>query len=132
MQNSLALTLTNRSSAPCYLFGYPTVTQFDRSGRALPFDYRRAGDIVVTSRPPTRVELSPGTTAYVTIDKFTCAFDEDGVTSRIELTPPDDTLPVATALPRDAITLGYCGPGDRGTEVYVSPVEPTSQDTFAH
>jgi hypothetical protein len=126
------LTVTNRSSAPCYLFGYPTVTFLDRNGGALPFAYRQAGDIVVTSRPPTRVELTPGMTAYVTTDQYRCDLGDQGVTMAVQLTLPDDAVSLVVPLPPEAITLGYCGPGEPGSVVFVSPVEATVQDTVAH
>jgi hypothetical protein len=131
-QHSLALTLTNRSSSPCFIFGYPKVSLLDSSGGELPFDYRRGGDTVVTSHSPTRVEVSPGGTAYVTINKYRCDIGDHGLTTTVELTPPGEALSLAVAMPPDAITLGYCGPGDPGTVVFVSPVESTPEDTVVH
>jgi len=67
----------------------------DDVGRELPFSFKYTRDQVVTSDPPTRVDLAPST----------------GV-----------TLAIPTWL-KDR--LGYCGPGDPGSTVFVSPLSPT-------
>jgi hypothetical protein len=128
-QHSLSLILTNRLGTLCYLFGYPRVTLLDSSGSALPFDYYLGGDTVVTSHPPTRVDLTPGGTAYITINQYRCDLGDRGQTTTLRLIPPDDTVPLEVALPPSAITLGYCGVGDPGTRVSISPVAATFQDT---
>jgi hypothetical protein len=131
-QHSLSLTLTNQSSTPCYLFGYPKLTLLDSSGGELPFDYRTGGDQMVTSHPPTRVVVSPGRFAYVTINKYRCDVGDRGMPTTVQLIPPGDTLPLQLALPPSALDLGYCGPSDPGTLVSVSPVGSTFPDTVAH
>jgi len=131
-QNTLSLALTNRSSTACVLFGYPAVTLLDGKGRALPFVYNHSGDQVVTGQPPTRVVLSPGETAFVAINKYRCDVGDQGLTSTVQLTPPANGMPLSVALAPPASRLTYCGPGDPGSVVAVSPVEPTFRDTLAH
>lgn len=131
-QHSLALTLTNRSDATCVLFGYPTVTLLAGQGTVLPFDYRHAGDQVVTGRLPTRVVVPPGVRAYVTINQYRCDLGVRGQVTIVRLTPPADSTPLQLALTPADRSLGYCGPGDPGSVLAVSPVASTFLDTMAH
>jgi hypothetical protein len=124
-QRPLSLTLTNRSVRSCYLFGYPVVIERDDTGRELPFDFKQTGDQVVTADAPTRVDLAPGDTAYVTIDKYRCDLGDRDLVSSIELVAPGDVTPLQVTLAASNIRLGYCGAGDPGSVVYVSPVVGT-------
>ena len=130
-QHSLALTLTNRSTQPCSLDGYPTVSLFDATGRVLPFDYQHHGDQVVTSQPPQPVALAPGGMAYVTFNKYRCDSGDQGTAAGLRLALPGDSTPLDVALPQDTLLIGYCGPGDPGTTVQISPVAATFQATLA-
>lgn len=123
-QHTLSLTLTNRSARSCYLLGYPQVVALDAAGQRLPFDYRQAGDQVVTSRPPRRADLSPGSAAYVTINNYRCDEGDHGTVSTLRLVPPGDAMPLQTT------NFGYCGPGQPGSIIFVSPVGATLQDTI--
>ena len=136
-QQSLLLTLTNEGQAPCYLFGYPGVTLYDSQGRVLPLAYKRGGDQVVTSSPPQRVDLAPGATGFVMINKNHCVND-GAVATTLRLIPPDDTVSITLDvaglrdLPAGARDFAYCGPGDPGSTVAISPVAPTGSATEAH
>jgi hypothetical protein len=130
-QHTLPLALTSRSARTCSLLGYPTVALLDAGGRELPFVYRRGGDQVVTSRPPGRVDLAPGAAAHATVNKYRCDLGNRGAAAAITLTLPDDPSPLRLALPSDAVLLAYCGPGDPGSVVSVSPFSATLQDTLA-
>lgn len=131
-QRSLSLTLTNKSTRSCSLFGYPTVRLLDAAGRELPFDYLQAGDQVVTAHPPTRVDLPPASTAFVTLNKYRCDLGSQSTAGIVELSPPGDTAALQVILPSTALPLAFCGPRDPGSTVAVSPVGATFGDTVAH
>lgn len=130
-QHTLSLTLTNRAPTACDLFGYPTVALLDAAGHALPFVYQHTGDQMVTAHPPAWVTLTPGGVAYVTINKYRCDVETLGLTAAVQLTPPGDDVPLRLALAPGAMLLGYCGAGDPGSTVHVSPVGATLQATLA-
>jgi len=130
-QNALFLRLTNVSRAGCALRGYPRVALSGRNGVPLRFTYRRGGDQMLTSAPPARVWLRPGATAYLGINKQTCIARQTVLARRIRVIPPGDRQPVAAVLPSYP-ELGYCGPGDPGYVIDISPVEPTMQAVYAH
>lgn len=130
-QNSLMLTLTNTSSAMCHLDGYPHVELADATGKPIPFGYRNGGDQMITSRPPTVVTLAPGQTAYLMINKYRCDTGDKMPSRVVRLTPPGDAAPLRMAV-GDRPDLAYCGPGDPGSVVDVSPIEATAKAVFAH
>ncbi len=130
-QHSPALALTNTSTRSCSLFGYPSLRLLDAEGHELPFTYRQSGDQVVTSRPPARVTLDPGGVAYVTMNKYRCDLGEQGTTATVALVLPGDTSAL-TATVSPSLELAYCGPGDPGSRVSVSPFGASLQDTLAH
>jgi len=130
-QHPLPLTVTNASTRSCYLSGYPRVSLLDATGRELPFDVRHSGDQVVTSHPPTRVDLPPGSAAYVTINKYRCDRGDRGSASIVQLAPPNDATLLQATLTAAALQLGYCGPGDPGSIVSMSPIGATPAATHA-
>jgi hypothetical protein len=70
------------------------------------------------------VELAPGVSAYELVNKYRCDLGSQMSAATIRLIPPDEW----TALQLSSmgyISMDYCGPGDPGSTVYVSPVEPT-------
>jgi len=129
-QHTLELTLTNTSRSGCYLFGYPGISLVDGSGRVLPLRYSRAGDQVVTSRPPGRVDLAPSDTAHVTVNKYRCDAGDLMEATVVRLIPPDATSWLQLTI-TDNVPMDYCGPGDPGSTVYVSPVGATAGATLA-
>jgi len=133
-QHTLSLTLTNRSTRPCSLLGYPTAALFDAAGGELPFDYQQHGDQVVTSTAPRRVDISPGSMAFVTLNKYRCDLGDRAVASRVQLLLPTDATPLqATLSPLvSAMSFGYCGPGDPGSIVSISPIAVTLSETITH
>ena len=58
--NTVPLMIANDGTSPCYLLGYPTIAMYDSNGTVLAFVYTHTGDMVVTARPPSRVDLTPG------------------------------------------------------------------------
>jgi hypothetical protein len=123
-QHTLTFVLTNRGPTSCPLVGYPRVQFRDRRG-TLPFVYHHGGDQMLTSKPPRLVRLAPGSRAYVAVNKYRCDLGDVREPARVVLTPPGRrralTLPVAGSF------FGWCGPGDPGSLVSVTPVEPTER-----
>jgi len=128
-QHTLPLVITNTSNTGCYLSGYPNVAFVDNARRILPFQYERTGDQLVTSAPPNHVDIAPGASAYVTINKYRCDTTDLMQASEVILTPPDQASPRTVAI-ADNVPMDYCGPGDPGSIVHVSPVEPSYQATL--
>lgn len=131
-QNTLLLVLRNDSPTGCDLRGYARVSLLDAAGSALPFRYRRTGDQMLTSARPTVVPLAPGASAYLGINKNTCETGGTIASSTIRLTPPGASQPLTLTLSSlFQGRLGYCGAGNPGHTVDISPVEPTTAAVFA-
>lgn len=60
----------------------------------------------------------------------TCIARQTVLARRIRVIPPGERRPVAAVL-SSYPELGYCGPGDPGHVIDVSPVEPTMQAVYA-
>ena len=123
------MTLTNRSAVPCHLFGYPGVALIDGTGKVLPLTYRRGGDQEVTSAAPVNVNLMPNHSAFVTINKYRCDSGDLDIATTVSVIPPDQTQALTLSV-QGVQTLAYCGPGDPGSIVSVSPVEATEIATM--
>jgi hypothetical protein len=126
------LTNASASAKACHLNGYPHIALLDKNGNPIPFVYRDTGDQMVTASLPTPVALLPGHTVYLMFDKYRCDVGDITRVNSVVITPPGNT--VALHLPpgprRDHFS--YRGPGDPGSVVFVSPVEPTARALFAH
>ena len=129
-QHTLSLTLTNSSRAGCHLFGYPGVSFVDPGGRVLPLRYIWGGDQVVTSSKPVMVDVPAGGTAYVLVNKYRCDTTDLMQGAAVRLIPPDERTFLQVSI-MDNVPMDYCGPGDPGSIVYVSPVEPSFDAVFA-
>lgn len=126
----IALRLVNRGRAQCTLKGYPVVVIRDARG-IIPFVYRHAGDMMVTSRRPQRVSLRSGGSAYVLLDKFRCDLGTSRTSTRLQMGLAGSTArsrPVALTAMR--ISLCKRGIASEGRVVYVSPFEPTLRATL--
>lgn len=130
-QRSLLLTLTNLGSHPCYLYGYPGVTLYDSRGLLLPLLYQRHGDLVVTGSAPQRVGVAPGSEVFVMINKYRCDLGDKATSATLRLIPPDDTESMTVNV-QGLMDLSFCGPGDPGSTLEISPVEPTASATTSH
>lgn len=129
-QHTLGLTLTNRSTSGCYLFGYPGISLIDERGRVLPLIYSRTGDQVVTASPPTRADIPPGGVAFVTTNKYRCDVREVMRAAAVRLIPPDDFVALSVSITGN-VPMDYCGPGDPGSILHISPVELAEGATIA-
>ena len=132
-QHTLALRLINRGSLGCVLDGYPTVSLSDQRG-AIPFSVHHGGDQMVTPRPPSRVLVRVGGGAFVVLNQYRCDRGGHRAAKRLRL-----GLPRTTAADTASISItdhyrqpNYCGKGDPGSILTVSPFEPTLRDALRH
>lgn len=125
-QDTLPLVLTNTSRTGCHLFGYPGISLIDANGRILPLQYVWGGDQMVTSSPPVMVEIAPGASAYIVTNKYRCDTSDYMHAVRARLIPPDDTAFLQVSIVNN-VSMDYCGQGDPGSILHISPVEPSFQ-----
>jgi hypothetical protein len=130
-QHTVSLTISNISTNGCYLSGYPQIGLIDNAGRVLPLQYQTTGDQMVTPAPPLHVDLTPNGLAYVTVNKYRCDTTDLMQASVLRLTPPGLTSSFDVSLGAN-VSMDYCGPGDPGSTVHISPVEPNFLATVAH
>jgi uncharacterized protein DUF4232 len=126
----IALSLVNRGAAACAVRGYPAVELSDANG-VIPFVYSHRGDAVVTARPPRRVLLRPGGSAYVLLDKFRCDLGDRRVSTRVRLWI-EGASARGRPVPLSGMRISLCKPGipAEGRVVHVSPFEPTLTATL--
>jgi hypothetical protein len=127
--NPVSLTITNIGTGTCSLLGYPTIALFDTNGKALAFVYSHSGDMMVTARPPSAVDLAPGSSAFVTINKYRCDLGPGPRATALSLIVPGDSTQLRIALDQYA-TVYFCGSGDPGSTVVVSPIAETQAATL--
>jgi Protein of unknown function (DUF4232) len=125
-QHTLALRLVSRSASSCVVKGYPSVRLSDRAG-AIPFLIRHGGDQMITSRPPRRVLVRPGRSAFVLLNHYRC--DRGGLRAatvvKIGLAAHPRGGTASLRITDPYRMPNYCGPGDPGSTLTVSPFEPT-------
>jgi hypothetical protein len=127
-QNTLILLVRNIAETGCDLRGYPRIALLDKHGATLPFAYRRSGDQMLTSRPPTLVPLAPYYgDAYLGVNKNTCEAGDHGIATQIRVTLPGQRHTLRLRLGRYPI-MGYCTI-QPGHTVDLTPVEPTGAAT---
>lgn len=131
-QNPLSFVLTNRANTTCTLRGYPTVELLDRRGKRLPFVITHRGDQMVTSRPPTRAFVRAGGTAFVVINKYRCDVRSFDVARTLRLGLPGQRRMARQIRLGRVASFAYCGNGDPGSIVAVSPFEPSLAATASH
>lgn len=125
----MLLALTNEGSRACYLDGYPGVTLYDADNALLPLSYQWHG-YQTTGPAPQRVDIAPGRAAFVMVSKYRCDSGDKDTAVSLHLIPPDDTTSLVVSI-QGHQDLSYCGPGDPGSELDISPVEPTAESTAA-
>lgn len=122
-QHTLILRLVNRGRF-CVLDGYPVVRAYDRVG-LIPFAIGHQGDQMVTSRLPRKVVVHPGRAAFVALNHYRCDRGDLRAATRLRI----GAALISLRSPYQTIT--YCGKGDLGSLVAVSPFEPTLRATLA-
>jgi hypothetical protein len=125
-QHTVAIRLVNRGATSCVVNGYPKVTSYDRSG-AIPFAIRHGGDQMITSHGPARVVVRPDRAAFVLLNHSRCDLGElrSATTVRIGLWGVKRAATLSIKIKDPYRRLDYCGKGDPGSTLTVSPFEPT-------
>lgn len=126
-QHTLELVLTNRGSSTCVLDGYPLVEFVDAAGRRLPFVISHRGDQMIRPQSPRMVRIAPGRKAYVAVNKYRCDGSELQRPVRVHLVPPGASPLSWLSLKIVGVGFGWCGRGDPGSVVSVSPVVATER-----
>jgi uncharacterized protein DUF4232 len=126
--NPIAIRLTNVGD-PCTLRGYPSLIFVSTHMKRMNFHITHTADQVVRGDPPRRLTLQHGGSVWLAMDKYRC---DSGDLSHVRFTaihPQGTEGSVPVNAPRG---WGYCGPGDPGSTVVVSPFEPTLAATLRH
>jgi hypothetical protein len=134
-QHTAVFSLRNDSGTQCSLEGYPGILLLDAKGTTLEFIYGyHAPDQVITNAQPKPLRVAPGGTVYFTLNKYRCDAGDKAVATKILVTIPGASGPLSIRLPNStgAQTLAYCGPGDPGSTIDVSPFEATITETLSH
>jgi hypothetical protein len=131
MQLPLLLELVNRGAGACTLEGYPRVQLRSSSGALYGFSYRDSGDAEVTALRPALVTLRPGGSAWVLLNKTPCIGNVDGRLARQVWLMAPGTKGFLRLRLGNVVLFDYCGPGDPGHTIDVSPLEPTAGATVA-
>jgi Protein of unknown function (DUF4232) len=132
-QNSRSIVLTNRGAKPCVLDGYPRVALLDARDKQLPFRISHSGDQMVTSHPPVAVRVLPHRSAYFVVNKYRCDLGDLGVAKKLRIAlPGSQTAARLTVKIPTYPVIAYCGRGDPGSTVTVSPIEPTLASALWH
>jgi hypothetical protein len=127
----LSLVLRNHGPVACVLNGYPRLALLDTRG-PLPFVISHSGDQVVTRSRPERVLVRAGTSAVVLADKYRCDRGDRRKPRSVSLAfGRESGAPLTLAL-RDGDDLAYCGPGDPGSILTVSPFKPSLRAAARH
>jgi Protein of unknown function (DUF4232) len=122
-QNPLAVQVMNRASRTCRLRGYPKVAFEDRAGR-IPFVITHRGDQMVTNEPPVTVVLRPRAAAYVLLNHYRCDLGDRRIATILRIGA--SRLRLTDRYRR----VRWCGKGDPGSTLAVSPFEPTLAATL--
>ena len=131
-QTAVLMTLRNSGPTACTLKGYPRLTALDDAGAVLPFTIHNGGSQSVTNQQPETVMIRPGDSAFVTLGKYRCDVGEKALVQEVKVILPHAATPIVLDLTTLGHRLAYCGPGDPGSELAVSPVEPTEAKTRNH
>jgi hypothetical protein len=127
-QHTLTLRLVNGGRRSCVLFGYPVISAFDRRGR-IPFAITHDGDQMVTAQRPKRLRVRPREAVFVALNHYRCDRGDLRTATVLRIgAKPARTVAIRMTNPYQR--LEYCGKGDPGSTVAVSPFEPTLYATL--
>jgi hypothetical protein len=122
-QHTLILRLTSDARRTCTLDGFPQVTFSDRHGR-IPFVINHRGDQMIARRRPEPVAVEPHHAAWVALNKYRYDRGSRRVTTLLRVArrgePGGGARFVVSGRSPD-----YCGKGDPGSVVTVSPFAAT-------
>jgi len=131
-QTAVLMTVRNSGPTACMLRGYPRLTALDASGAVLPFTIHYGGSQSVTNQQPEAVMIGRGGSAFVTFGKYRCDVGDKALVQVVKVILPNASAPHRLDLTALSHGLAYCGPVDPGSELAVSPVEPTEAKTRSH
>jgi hypothetical protein len=131
MELPLLLELVNHGKGSCTLEGYPRLQLRSVSGTLYGYSYRDRGDAEVTAHKPAVVTVSPGHGAWVLLNKTPCIGNVEGrLVHQVWLMPPGASTYLHLEL-GNIVLFDYCGAGDPGHTIDVSPFEPSAAATAA-
>ncbi len=126
-QNPEAIRLTN-TGLSCVLDGYPAVRFTDPADAAIPFRLLQSGDQMVTALGAHRVVVPEGGAAWVVLNKYRCDLGSHARVGEIELRLAGAGR-IGAVGPNSA-GWAFCGSGDPGSIVHISPFEPRLRDAL--
>lgn len=126
-QHSRTFVFRNRRDTACTLLGYPSIQLLNDAGDLLPFVIGHRGDQMVTGKAPHPVRLARGGAAIVAINQYRCdlGYTRRQLAFAVRLGLPGHDTAHVTLRGRWATVIAYCGKGDPGSLLSVSPFEPT-------
>ena len=127
-QHTTAFLLANVSSRTCRLDGYPSLALLDGRGRALSFVYPRRSDQMITAARPVEVRLAPRQSAFFAFNKNVCVGHTNRYARTLRVVLPGGQSRWTVDLGPRAVD--YCGGGDPGHVITVSPVESRFSGAF--
>jgi hypothetical protein len=132
-QHTITLRLTNRGGRACVLAGYPRIQARDGTG-VIPFAIIHSGDQMVTSRRPRRFVVRPRGSAFVAMNHYRCDLGDRRRATILRIADKPPTRPTMGVIKMSDRyqRLDYCGRGDPGSNLAVSPFEPTFRATLKH
>jgi hypothetical protein len=133
---ALTLRLVSRSPSACLIDGFPTLALRDRLG-TIPFVIGHTGDHIVADRRPRSVVVEPGRAAFVVVGHYRCDRGErSGMrtarTVSLALTASGRQSPRVSLDGSPLRALHYCGKGDPGSTLNVSPFVRTVFSALRH
>ena len=109
--------------------GYPAVGLHDRSG-VIPFSISHRGDQMITSRRPGPVGVPHGGVAFVLLNQYRCDLRNLRAATVVRLGSPAASTSIRLA--NHYRQPHYCGRGDPGSTLAVSPLEPSVRAALKH
>ena len=86
---------------------------------------------MVKSSPPVMKEIAPAGSAYIVTNKYRCDTSDYMHAVKAWVIPPDDTAFLQVSIVNN-VSMDYCGQGDPGSTLHISPVEPSFQAASAY
>ena len=131
------LRLTNVGTRSCTLARWPRFELVDEHG-ALPYVTRYNHGCVWFCRSQDKqvrqsgvVVVNPGRSVYLGFDQYRCDLGTQryAVSARVVVSPTASLAAILIRIPRYPV-FGYCGKGDPGSILSISPFEPTYRAAF--
>jgi hypothetical protein len=130
-ESGILLDIKNDGPGTCTVDGYPDLVFQDAHGKTVAFTIVHGGSQIVTPALPATVAIPMSGHAYVAFGKYRCDQGDQTLPTAVSVRLPGREYPLLVDLTgtRD---LAFCGPGDPGSSVAVSPVEPDQASTTSY